>query len=38
MQGYVTQRREWLVVTGNGCVSVFSTASPVVEPVVYVPT
>lgn len=36
-QGYVTQRREWLVVTGNGCISVFSKFEPVVEPVVYLP-
>lgn len=35
-QGYVTQRREWLVVTGNGCINVFSRHEPVIEPVVYV--
>lgn len=37
IQGYVTQRREWLVVTGNGCISIFSRFEPVIEPVVYVP-
>jgi hypothetical protein len=37
MQGYITQRREWLVVTGNGCISVFSTDEPVVERVAYEP-
>lgn len=30
-QGYTTQRREWLIVTGNGCVSVFSPNAPQVE-------
>jgi len=28
LQGYETRRREWLVVTGNGCVSVFSPSEP----------
>lgn len=36
-KGYSTQQREWLVVTGNGCVSVFSSIEPVVDPVVYTP-
>nr|WP_315467691.1 hypothetical protein [uncultured Undibacterium sp.] len=28
LQGYATKRREWLVVTGNGCVSVFASSKP----------
>jgi hypothetical protein len=35
LQGYATARREWLVVTGNGCVSVFSASEPIVKEVVY---
>ncbi len=36
-KGYETQQREWLVVTGNGCISVFSAVEPVVATVVYEP-
>ena len=28
LQGYETTRKEWLVVTGNRCISVFSTLDP----------
>lgn len=28
LQGYERPRREWLAVTGNACVSVFSTSEP----------
>jgi hypothetical protein len=28
LQGFITKRKEWLIVTGNGCVSVFSTSEP----------
>jgi len=28
LQGYEQARREWLVVTGNGCASVFAAAPP----------
>ncbi|RYD82424.1 MAG: hypothetical protein EOP84_09425 [Verrucomicrobiaceae bacterium] len=28
LQGFATPRREWLVVTGNGCVSVFARTEP----------
>lgn len=31
LQGYSTPRREWLVVTGNGCVSVFAPTEPQVN-------
>lgn len=31
LQGYKTPRREWLIVTGNGCVSVFSPCKPKVQ-------
>lgn len=31
LQGYSTPRREWLVVTGNGCVSVFAPTEPKVN-------
>jgi hypothetical protein len=30
-QGYVTERQEWMVVTGNGCLSVFASEPPVIE-------
>lgn len=33
LQHYENRRREWLVVTGNGCVSVFSPTGPTVEAV-----
>jgi len=33
LQGYDSQRREWLVVTGNGCVSVFCSVAPEVRDV-----
>ena len=35
LQGYVTARREWLIVTGNACVSIFSASEPIVKEVVY---
>jgi hypothetical protein len=35
LQGYETQRREWLIVTGNSCVSVFSSGEPQVEMVTW---
>jgi len=31
LQGYESRRREWLVVTGNGCVSVFAMVPPTLE-------
>lgn len=31
LRGYVNPRREWLVVTGNTCVSVFCSTDPSVE-------
>ncbi|WP_198089028.1 hypothetical protein [Variovorax sp. E3] len=31
LQGYVSLRREWLIVTGHACVSVFCSVDPVVE-------
>ena len=31
LQGYDRQRREWLVVTGSGCLSVFSSDEPTIE-------
>ena len=31
LQGYVNPRREWLIVTGNKCVSVFCSKAPIVE-------
>jgi hypothetical protein len=33
LQGYTQLRREWLVVTGNGCVSVFATDEPQIDSV-----
>lgn len=33
LEGYEFSRREWLIVTGNGCVSVFSSAEPQVDEV-----
>lgn len=33
LQGYDSQRREWLIVTGNGCVSVFCSVAPEVRDV-----
>jgi len=33
LQGYQNSRREWLVVTGNGCVSVFASTNPTVRAV-----
>lgn len=35
LQGFTTSRREWLVVTGNGCVSVFAHAEPQVHAVTW---
>ena len=32
LQGYERPRREWLAVTGNACVSVFSTSEPEMSP------
>jgi hypothetical protein len=32
LQGYKRPRREWLAVTGNACVSVFSTSEPEISP------
>ena len=31
LQGYPTVRREWLIVTGNGCVNLFSSSEPEVS-------
>ncbi len=31
LRGYESRRREWLVVTGNGCVSVLAESPPVLE-------
>ena len=31
LQGYDRQRREWLVITGSGCLSVFSGDEPKIE-------
>jgi hypothetical protein len=31
LQGFANHRREWLVVTGNACVSVFSSTDPQVQ-------
>lgn len=31
LQGYVSPRREWLIATGNACVSIFCSEDPVVE-------
>jgi len=28
LQGFSTNRREWLLVTGNGCISVFAKSAP----------
>lgn len=30
-QGFATSRREWLIVTGNGCVSVFAASEPSIK-------
>jgi hypothetical protein len=35
LQGYTSRRREWLIVTGNGCVSVFSINNPLISNVEY---
>lgn len=35
LQGYDTKRREWLVVTGNACVSVFAGAEPTIKSVTW---
>lgn len=32
LQGYERTRREWLAVTGNACVSVFSSSEPEISP------
>lgn len=32
LQGYGMERREWLVVTGNGCLSVFASRAPQIQP------
>ena len=31
LQGFATERREWLVVTGQGCVSVFAELEPTIH-------
>jgi len=31
LQGFATERREWLVVTGKGCVSVFAKLEPTIH-------
>lgn len=33
LQGFAKSRREWIIVTGNGCVSVFSPHTPAVTEV-----
>jgi len=33
LQQYKNSRREWLIVTGNGCVSVFASTNPTVREV-----
>ena len=35
LQGYSTRSREWLIVTGNGCVNVFSSISPEISDTEY---
>jgi hypothetical protein len=35
LQGYEQARREWLVVTGNGCVSVISDEPPALQDVLW---
>jgi hypothetical protein len=35
LQGFRNPRREWLVVTGNGCASVFSNAAPEITPLTW---
>jgi hypothetical protein len=37
LEGYEFSRREWLIVTGNGCVSVFSSTEPQVDEVLLEP-
>jgi hypothetical protein len=31
LQQYENRRREWLVITGNGCVSIFAPTAPIVR-------
>lgn len=33
LEGYEFLRREWLIVTGNGCISVFASSEPKIEEV-----
>jgi len=33
LQQYKNSRREWLIVTGNGCISVFASTNPTVREV-----